>query len=82
MVPEKEHHDDVKISATFEGDFLKSVNRTVDILEQIKEVSRFVIDELSADKDSENLVQNMKTINNAAKKALELLNRDPVSYEL
>ena len=80
---EKLIKDNTKTSKTFnEGDFLKSVNRTVDILEQIKEVSRFVIDELSADKDSENLVQNMRTINNTAKNALDLLNRDPVSYEL
>jgi superfamily II RNA helicase len=70
-----------KVNPNFtEGDFLKSINSTVDILEQIKETSRYVLDETS-DKSS-NLAKKMSKINNISKEALSLLKRDPIEYDL
>lgn len=65
-----------------EGDFLKSVNQTIDVLEQIKEVSKFAAKEYSYADDSADIVEKMQKINQIATQALELLKRDPVSYEL
>ena len=70
-----------KVNPNFtEGDFLKSINSTVDILEQIKETSRYVLDETS-DKSS-NLAKKMSKINNISKDALSLLKRDPIEFDL
>lgn len=65
-----------------EGDFLKIVNRTIDILEQIKEVSSYVANEYANNETKQNLVFRMKKLNSKATEALKLLNRDPVEYEL
>ena len=65
-----------------EGDFLKIVNRTVDILEQIKEAATFIANEYANNEEKQNLVLRMKKLNTNATEALKLLNRDPVVYEL
>ena len=61
-----------------EGEFLKSINNTVDILKQIKEASDFVAEE----SDSESTRIKMTKISKIANKAINLLQKDPVSFEL
>lgn len=65
-----------------EGGFLKSVNDTVDVLEQIKEVSRFIADESIIQNDDEKTAEKMKRIQETASKAVKLIQKDPVTYNL
>ena len=65
-----------------EGDFLKSVNRTIDITEQIKELTSFAIQKAKEQNADAAFIEKMKKINITASKALALLKRDPVKYEL
>ena len=65
-----------------EGDFLKSVNRTIDITEQIKELTSFAIQKAKEQNADAAFIEKMKKINITASKALVLLKRDPVKYEL
>lgn len=80
---EKLIKENIKKHPTFnEGDFLKIVNRTIDIVEQIKEVSHFAAEEGEYLGEKPEFIENMKKIQSTANKTLKLLKRDPVEYEL
>lgn len=74
--------DEKNIKRFEEGNFLKSVKDTVDILEQIKESARFAGDKAAYENDDYPMAKKMRTISENAKKAISLLNRDPVAFEL
>lgn len=65
-----------------EGNFLKTVKDTVDILEQIKETSKYAADINAYVDNNYPEAKKMRNIHSIAKQAIELLKRDPVLYEL
>lgn len=71
-----------EIKGFSEGNFLKTVKDTVDILEQIKETSKYAGDINAYVENDYPEAKKMRKIHTIAKQAIELLKRDPVLYEL
>lgn len=65
-----------------EGEFLKNINRTVDVLQQIREVSLFAADEAVHKNEDYYTAKKMRKISDTAAKALALMQRDPVIYDV
>ena len=62
-----------------EGDLFKSVNRTVDVVQQIGDVAEYIISNPTSHPESAALSEKMKIVSETAKKALESLKKSPMA---